>query len=472
MIKHHDSLMSSKNIAAASCCFVLSVSLSYNYIMNRRLNKHRVPKRVKHRRPPTSTPTPTPTPNPNATPGNTQSRTSCDSNTFPMTPIGTLSTPFPLCVGTPRQSSLCPSITSTLKLDQTRVGVGIVDGLENFTWVWIIWVFHRNNNWFKVDAGNANASNSHTSTSTTPTASKPTEFDGISSTNKHDSNRHYVFPSKIAPPSLGGARVGILSTRSPHRPNPIGMSLVKLEEIILPSKKNNKRFELILSGVDLVDGTPILDVKPYVPNYDSVGFYEYRSALRHCRSLPVPPPTLKEDDVSAFGGSSLILPEGRIDCPLPSWLSVGLSRRRVVEWNLELEGGDDVVSFLAALLSRSKKTKFYKKKPAQYKKMVEEVLAVDVRSKHQTSKLRKGGFVQRNKEGEGKVCCQILDGLSVVFNVIEQDEDRDEDREQDREQDRDEERNGGAAYNHDNAAKGSGCDDICVIVGITIYKVE
>ena len=134
---------------------------------------------------------------------------------------------------------------------------------------------------------------------------------------------------QIAPPSLGGKKVGVFATRSPHRPNPIGFSLVKLEGITLPTKANGKKFEIRVSGVDLVDNTPILDVKPYVPHYDSVGFYEYRSALKLCRSAASGDVDDVDSDVVDLAeyGTSLDLPEGELEPHVPDWLRIGLGRR-------------------------------------------------------------------------------------------------------------------------------------------------
>ena len=68
----------------------------------------------------------------------------------------------------------------------------------------------------------------------------------------------------VRPPRLGGnERVGVFASRSPFRPNPIGMSVVRLEGIAHSDKNGDT---LIVSGVDMLDGTPILDIKPYVPN--------------------------------------------------------------------------------------------------------------------------------------------------------------------------------------------------------------
>ncbi len=71
----------------------------------------------------------------------------------------------------------------------------------------------------------------------------------------------------VRPPRLGGnKRVGVFATRSPFRPNPIGLSAVKLEEI----KFDERGTVLIVSGADLMNGTPIYDIKPYIPEFDSI----------------------------------------------------------------------------------------------------------------------------------------------------------------------------------------------------------
>ena len=91
-------------------------------------------------------------------------------------------------------------------------------GLEGFSHVWLLWVFH-------ADSGVA-------------------------------------IKAKVAPPRLGGTRVGVFSTRSPHRPANIGLTLAKVEEV--------KGDTVTLSGIDLINGTPVLDIKPYIPAYDTV----------------------------------------------------------------------------------------------------------------------------------------------------------------------------------------------------------
>ena len=73
--------------------------------------------------------------------------------------------------------------------------------------------------------------------------------------NDNDSSK-----AKVRPPRLDGKRVGVFACRTPHRPNPIGLTLARLTGI--------QRNILCVSGIDLVDGTPILDIKPYIPEYD------------------------------------------------------------------------------------------------------------------------------------------------------------------------------------------------------------
>lgn len=73
-------------------------------------------------------------------------------------------------------------------------------------------------------------------------------------------NTNKSVKAKVKPPRLDGAKVGVFASRSPHRPNPIGLTLAKLNGIIGNT--------LLLSGIDLLDGTPVLDIKPFVPDYD------------------------------------------------------------------------------------------------------------------------------------------------------------------------------------------------------------
>jgi tRNA-Thr(GGU) m(6)t(6)A37 methyltransferase TsaA len=133
-----------------------------------------------------------------------------------MTPIGTIRSCFQERFGIPRQPRLAPDARAVLAVDPPFRAA--LRGLEGFSHVWIIFVFHK--------SGRA---------------------------------------LSVRPPRLGGRRsVGTFATRSPHRPNPIGISAVRLESV------DPRAGTLALSGVDLLDGTPVLDVKPYLPYADSI----------------------------------------------------------------------------------------------------------------------------------------------------------------------------------------------------------
>jgi tRNA-Thr(GGU) m(6)t(6)A37 methyltransferase TsaA len=133
-------------------------------------------------------------------------------------PIGVIETPFKERFGTPRQPSLVPSSWGILRLRDGLNLYGCLEGLEGFSHVWLVFVFHENTN--KMVRG------------------------------------------KIHPPRLEGEKIGLFATRTPHRPNPIGLSAVKIEKV--------EANAVYFSGVDLVNGTPILDLKPYLPSSDSI----------------------------------------------------------------------------------------------------------------------------------------------------------------------------------------------------------
>lgn len=125
--------------------------------------------------------------------------------------------------GIPRQSGLVPSLKSTIVFESKFRNADALRGLEDFSHIWLLWEFSEaiRNDW------------------------SPT----------------------VRPPRLGGnRRMGVFATRSPFRPNPIGLSCVKLDSIVW---KSNKGPILCVSGADLLNGTPIYDIKPYLPFTDN-----------------------------------------------------------------------------------------------------------------------------------------------------------------------------------------------------------
>ena len=136
--------------------------------------------------------------------------------------IGIVRSCFTERFGIPRQPGLVRAATARLELLPPYNRGEMVRGLEEFSHIWVQFLFHR----------------------TMAEGWKPT----------------------VRPPRLGGRRrVGVFACRSPHRPNHLGLSVLKLEKVIVAGGD----VALLLSGVDLLDGTPVLDIKPYVPYCDS-----------------------------------------------------------------------------------------------------------------------------------------------------------------------------------------------------------
>ena len=141
---------------------------------------------------------------------------------FAMRPIARIHSDFAGKFGVPRQSGLAEALEALVVFEPEYRDPAALRGLEGFSHVWLIWVFDR------------------------------AAREGWSPT--------------VRPPRLGGnARMGVFATRSPFRPNPIGLSCVKLEGVDLSTPDGPV---LRVSGADLVDGTPILDIKPYLPYAD------------------------------------------------------------------------------------------------------------------------------------------------------------------------------------------------------------
>ncbi|KAH0915567.1 hypothetical protein HID58_030013 [Brassica napus] len=147
---------------------------------------------------------------------------------YPMRPIGTIQSCFSTRNGTPRQPLLVSLARASLVFDPALVPPASLEGLEEYSHCWIIYVFHLNTDIEKLWRK--------------PSQSK--------------------LKAKVRVPRLNGERKGVFATRSPHRPCPIGLTVAKVEEI--------QKDKVLLSGVDLVDGTPVLDIKPYLPYSDSI----------------------------------------------------------------------------------------------------------------------------------------------------------------------------------------------------------
>lgn len=131
--------------------------------------------------------------------------------------IGHIKSCYPEKFGVPRQPGIVKDVVSELIIAPEWQPEAALEGLSDYSYLWIIFIFHKNN------------------------------------------TSHYH--AKVHPPRLDGLSKGVFATRSPHRPNPIGLSLVKIKEVA-----NDRIF---FWGGDLVEGTPVLDIKPYLPQFES-----------------------------------------------------------------------------------------------------------------------------------------------------------------------------------------------------------
>ncbi len=138
-------------------------------------------------------------------------------------PIARIRTDFPDKFGIPRQSGVVAELEAAVVFEPDYRNPDALRGLEGFSHLWLIWQFsevHRTG-----------------------------------------------WTATVRPPRLGGnTRMGVFATRSPYRPNPIGLSSVRLERIVPDTPEGTV---LLVRGADLMDGTPILDIKPYLAYTDS-----------------------------------------------------------------------------------------------------------------------------------------------------------------------------------------------------------
>ncbi len=142
---------------------------------------------------------------------------------FSLTPIGRIHSCFPEKFGIPRQPGLVPDARAELEIFSPFDQDEAFRGIEEFSHLWIIFIFHAciRDHW----------------------------------------------KSTVRPPRLGGnRRMGVFATRSGFRPNPVGLSVVELERVA----RTGGKLCLYLKAVDLLDGTPVLDIKPYLPYADII----------------------------------------------------------------------------------------------------------------------------------------------------------------------------------------------------------
>ena len=140
--------------------------------------------------------------------------------------VGEVVSPFLKRMGTPRQGALAPHARGYIQMNSSVAPLETLSGIEAYSHAWVLFWFHAN-----------------------------TDCQTLS------------VKTKVRPPRAGGIKVGCMATRSPHRPNPIGLSLVKVVGL------DEKKKRLYIAGLDLVNGTPVYDIKPCVP-WDIPGHFD------------------------------------------------------------------------------------------------------------------------------------------------------------------------------------------------------
>ncbi len=148
------------------------------------------------------------------------------TETFSFSPIGIVRSPYREKFTIPRQPNLA-RVDAVVELLPPFAQPDTVSGLDQFSHIWITFIFHA-------------------------------------LSNKNNGERDWK--ALVRPPRLGGnERIGVFATRSTHRPNPVGLSVVELVTVEIDAG-----VRLHIRGADLLDGTPILDIKPYIPYADSI----------------------------------------------------------------------------------------------------------------------------------------------------------------------------------------------------------
>ncbi len=139
--------------------------------------------------------------------------------------IGIMKSPYKEKFGIPRQPNLV-QVESYIDMLEPYSDLLAFEGIEAFSHLWLLWQFHDNKN-----------------------------------------QQQTKFRAQVRPPRLGGnQKIGVFATRSMYRPSPVGLSVVQLKQV----KKVGKAVRVYVTGSDLLDGTPILDIKPYIQYSDAV----------------------------------------------------------------------------------------------------------------------------------------------------------------------------------------------------------
>ena len=195
--------------------------------------------------------------------------------------IAYFKSPFTSKFGIPRQSGLVENIEGTIVFVPEWQRPEAIRGLESYDYLWLLWGF--------------------------------------------SANRHEAVGTTVRPPRLGGnERLGVFATRSPYRPNPIGLSSVKIKEIVYDVHQGPI---IHVSGADLMDGTPIYDIKPYLEYTDS--HTNIRNGMTDTTTWKNLEVVIPEDMATVLGEECLALKEILAMDPRPHYHAGGKQDGRI-----------------------------------------------------------------------------------------------------------------------------------------------
>ena len=252
---------------------------------------------------------------------------------YPLLVIGTAISPYKSRRGTPRQGLLVPDSRTIVQLSN-EIPTECLLGLDTYSHLFIQFIFHDNTNLVKSLLNQTESLNHRTQASKSSTFTK----------------RVQSFASKVLPPLLKGGSIGVFSTRAPHRPNALGLSLVRIEKVDIENR------QVIVTGADLVDGTPIVDLKPWGP-FDC--------------------PTCIHNTVDHSGILSCSKTSPRCEkfqVKIPEWVNIGLRN----PYQLPVTWTQQAIDQLDTFEQNSK----YYDNVEDLQSTIEQMLSLDIRSNH------------------------------------------------------------------------------------------
>ncbi|KAI8919894.1 TsaA-like domain-containing protein [Powellomyces hirtus] len=300
---------------------------------------------------------------------------------YPLFVIGTVRSPYLGRRGTPRQGLLVPDSLASIQLSND-IPTETLLGLDGYSHMFVQFLFHENTNLPKTVL--ASSQSAQAGLKARAASSKSATF-----TSKVSS-----FASKVLPPLLNGGSIGVFATRSPHRPNALGLSLVRVVSV------NVEERTVQVAGADLVNGTPVVDLKPWGPFDCPTCFHatvDHEGIIPRCTSI--------EDRCSLF------------TVRIPDWVNAGLSH----PYTLPIEWSHDARHQLQSLVD-TKQTQYYNgpDDTPLLQRAITQMLALDIRSNHRG---RGKGPQAKPNRGPDQIAVaedMVSNGLNAELTSVEQ----------------------------------------------------